>query len=89
MCGGDGKEPGQLHKYCSSDRDFPELQMDYFFKNCRSCDRMISNGLARLAETCETLDERSSLNLGRGKQGNAIRAPTLTCESRDCGVRED
>ena len=74
-CGVDGKAPGQLHKCCSSDRDFPELQMDYFFKNCRSCDRMISNVLARLAETCETLDERSSLNLGRGKQGDAIRAP--------------
>ena len=63
-CGVEGKAPGQLHKCCSSDRDVPEMQMDYFFKNCRSCDRMVSNALARLAETCETARRGSLLESG-------------------------
>ena len=64
-----------------------KMQMDYYFKNCRSCDRMISDVLARLAEPCETLDEHLSLNLGRVKQGCAIRSPGTDLRvGRDGGV---
>ena len=62
---------------CSSDRDVPVTQMDYFLTNCRNTDRMSSNGSARLAEISESRDVCPSLNLGRVKQGCAIRTGGL------------
>ena len=83
-----GEVSGQLNRCCGSDRDVPEMQIDCFFTNCKNSERMSSNGLARVAETCETRDESPSLNLGRGKQKDAIRTVgtdlrvvRLRCES--------
>ena len=72
-CCVEGKVLRQLHTCCSSDRDVSEMQLDHFFTNCMNSDRMINNGLARWAETCETSDESLILNFGRGNQGYAIR----------------
>ena len=67
-----------------SDRDVPEIQVDYNLTNWRNWDR-----IASLAETCETHNESHCLNLGRGKQGDAIRAAgadlrgeRLRCQSK-------
>ena len=57
---------------CKSDRDVPETPMNHLFTNCRHSDRMSSNGLVRVAETCEHRGESAGLHLGRGKQGYAI-----------------
>ena len=73
-CCVDGKMSGHMHRCCSSDRDVPQMQIDYFFTNCRVSDCMSSNVWARVAETCETRDESPSVNLGRGNQGETIRA---------------
>ena len=75
-CCVEGKTPEQQNVCCSSERDVPRTQVDYFFTNCNNSDCMSSDGRARLAETCELPDESPGLNLGRGKQGDAIRAPS-------------
>ena len=41
----------------------------------------------RLAETCGTRDESPSSNLGRGKQGEAIRADVMKPQVDDRGPR--
>ena len=42
---------------------------------------------SRLAETCGTRDESPSSNLGRGKQGEAIRADITSPQVDDRGPR--
>ena len=69
------RQDSQQNRCCSSERDVPRTQVDYFFTNCNNSDCMSSDGRARLAETCELPDESPGLNLG-GKQGDAIRAPS-------------
>ena len=68
-----GKVSGQLNRCCSSDHKVPEMQMDHFHEKYRNSDRISSNSQACSAETCETRIETPSLNLFRGKQGNASR----------------
>ena len=64
MCCFEGKVSGHLNLCCSSDRDVPDTQREYFyfFTNCRHSDSMSSNGSVHLADTGETCDESPSLN---------------------------
>ena len=41
----------------------------------------------RLAETCGTRDDSPTSNLGRGKQGDAIRADIMSPQADDRGPR--
>ena len=65
---------GQPRRCCSSDRDVPEMQMEYFFA---VSDRKSSIGQTRFAETCEITDKSPSFNLSGWKQGKHEEVPRL------------